>query len=714
MKKWTRILLWMCVLSLPASAAITHRYDFTYDANDVVGGLVSTLVGDAQVADGSLVLDGSDDWLELDGPGISLNTYTEGTSLEFWFSLNAVGGWTRVFDFGDTNGTDGGYCLFYTPSGPGYSRLAISTGGFPSWSTGEQVVNGPALEASQEYHVVCVYEPGGGQGGASAMRIYQNGVEVASNPAVTMLLTGIRNNYALLGKALYSADPELNGSIREFRIYDKPLSAAEVRFTNYFGPDNAYPIVIRGHSPADGAIGVPVTPELSWTLEPDITAVSYTLYLGDDPNLADPNIADVSVISDLIVTGLTSPSYTIPIQQALQYSTTYYWRVDTTAADMTVYQGVGIRFTTIPETPVFEVHPTSNYVAAGQTAQFTAECESVSPLSWVKWYKVGTPDVEITTADPDVTIQTINEGNRWISTLSIANAASADEGRYYAKAQNEAGTSQTSMAWLVIKKLVAYWAFDDNLQDSSGNGYHGTGMSSTTGQPATLSFTTGIDGAGRSVVFNGTSQYIDLVDGLADTLRGGMTITLWAYPQATSNWARFASFSNGAASDNIFFSREGTSATLHFNVFDGAIGTGPVTAANAIELNKWQMFTVTVDETGSTILYKNGVPIATGQVELPNEIERTQNWLGRSAWSADALYRGRLDEMRLYNYALTPAEVATLYTNVRTTEFICVPDPENPLDYDLTGDCRVNLDDLAIMVGWWTECMRVPDEACTW
>jgi hypothetical protein len=56
--------------------------------------------------------------------------------------------------------------------------------------------------------------------------------------------------------------------------------------------------------------------------------------------------------------------------------------------------------------------------------------------------------------------------------------------------------------------------------------------------------------------------------------------------------------------------------------------------------------------------------------------------------------------------------VAAFYTNVRTDEFICVPDSENPLSYDLTGDCRVNMDDLAEIIGWWTECMRVPDEAC--
>jgi len=76
-----------------------------------------------------------------------------------------------------------------------------------------------------------------------------------------------------------------------------------------------------------------------------------------------------------------------------------------------------------------------------------------------------------------------------------------------------------------------------------------------------------------------------------------------------------------------------------------------VTAANAIALNVWQMFTVTVDETGATTLYKNGAPIATGEVDVPNTDARVNNWIGRSGWTTDALYRGRIDDMRIYNYA---------------------------------------------------------------
>jgi hypothetical protein len=719
MKKCMMILFLVCLLSLPASAVITHRYDFTNDANDVVGGLVSTLAGNAAVSGGSLVLDGTDDWLELDGPGIAINTYSAAT-MEAWYTPVNGGnpGWSMLACFGNssvsgslTEGIGVNYWFMTAARNDNFSRAAICTNNTTDpWAT-ETGVNTAEYDDGLPHHMVATLN-------GTEIGFFLDG-EFIGTAALSAAnnLADVSTVFALLGKGTYSGDPEWNGSITEFRIYDKALSAAEVRFTSLFGADNAYPIVLRSMTPADGSTWISTTPILAWTPEPDITVDSYTLYVGTDPNMADPNIPDISGISKLVVTGLTTAGYTIPEEDRLPFDSDIYWRVDTVAG-ATTYQGVGSSFTTIPETPAFWTNPETNYVFTGETATFTAECESISPVAWLKWYKVGTPDTEVTMADPDVTIVTTTNGDFTNSTLTIANVAAGDAGSYYAKAQNASGPANSASAKIVIKKLMAYWPFDNNLNDASGNGYNGTGIRLSTGEVVALTYNTAANSVvGTSVNLTGT-QYIDLVDGLADNLGSGLTFTFWTYPTNAAAWSRFLCFNNGTttvpASDNIFFSREGTSTTLHFNVYDNAIGTGPVTAANAIALNVWQMFTVTVDETGATVLYKNGAPIATGEVDVPNTDPRVNNWIGRSAWTADALYRGRIDDMRIYNYALTPTEIATLYTNVRTTEYICVPDPENPLAYDFTGDCRVNLDDLAVMVESWIDCMRIPDASCDW
>ncbi|HOK95941.1 MAG TPA: hypothetical protein PK052_09770 [Anaerohalosphaeraceae bacterium] len=698
MKQVLMFLLALAV-SVPVSAVITHRYDFEADANDLVGGLKTVLENGAVVQNGALVLGGGSPGARavLDGPGIAINTYTS-VSIEAWFMDNGLSGWTRVFDFGDTSGGDGGYCLFYTPSGPGRSRLAISTNGFPSWSTGEQLVDGPVLTSATKYHIVCVYEAGGGSGGLSAMRIYHNGVLAASNTAVSMPLSGLHNNFAYLGSAVYPGDPELNGSIYEFRIYDKALNPGEVRFTNHFGENNAYPLVIRSHNPIYGQTLVPVTPTLSWTPEANVDVLSYNLYLGTDPNIMDPNRSDVSGISTLVVTNLASPSYTVPSAQKLLNNKVYYWRVDTVATDLTTYQGAGMTFTSIPAFPAFTVNPVSAYVFEGQTAELTATCQSLTPLTdAVRWYKVGTPDVEVT-AGGDVSIQTVTVGDLTTTTLSIANVDAAREASYYVKATNAGGSAVSSSAKIVLKKLIAYWPFENNLTDASGTGYHGTAVGNLTYAAGKVGQALDLSGA--------TDTYVDLPDGFADFV-GGLTFNVWAYPRSAANWARFLEFGNGANADNIYFARNGTSATLQYTIYKGSTSSGTVSRTNTIALNAWQMFTITMDASGSCRLYKDGLQIATGTVQIPNVVTRINNYIGKSNWAADAYYNGLLDEIRIYNYALTPDEVADRYV-ADTGAPYCRTRPT----YDLNNDCLFNLADFAIFAAQWLDCGLYPASDC--
>ncbi|HOK67777.1 MAG TPA: glycoside hydrolase family 127 protein [Anaerohalosphaeraceae bacterium] len=207
-------------------------------------------------------------------------------------------------------------------------------------------------------------------------------------------------------------------------------------------------------------------------------------------------------------------------------------------------------------------------------------------------------------------------------------------------------------------EMLGYWTLDETsgttAADSSGKGMNGTLMNG-------LSFSTNsVTGrVGRALNFDGTNDYIDLPDGFNDFVKG-CTISLWVYPTAVRNWARFIDFGNGAASDNIWFGRQGTTANLAFECWSGGTSNGLVVAENAISLNEWQMFTVTVDRFGNVRLFKNGQLIQTG-TSRPTSVVRTQNYIGRSNWSADAYYRGRMDDIRIYNYNLSDAEVLALY-----------------------------------------------------
>jgi hypothetical protein len=87
------------------------------------------------------------------------------------------------------------------------------------------------------------------------------------------------------------------------------------------------------------------------------------------------------------------------------------------------------------------------------------------------------------------------------------------------------------------------------------------------------------------------------------------------------------------------------------------VETAPLSTAT------WQHVAVT--RNGNTMkLYKNGLPVATNLAATiaPAQFDPALNYLGKSQWP-DPLFNGRLDELFLYNYALSDSEITRLMNN---------------------------------------------------
>ncbi len=215
--------------------------------------------------------------------------------------------------------------------------------------------------------------------------------------------------------------------------------------------------------------------------------------------------------------------------------------------------------------------------------------------------------------------------------------------------------------------LVAYWKFDETsagtFADSSGSGYVATGIGAgggnntpqpTTTLPSAINFTNP-----RALSFDGTDDYLDLPNGFR-SFSGGMTVAVWARPTASSNWARFIDFGNGDANNNILFARGGTTNSLVFEVYDGNTTGGKVYGTGAITNNEWHHYVAAMTSTGQVVIYKDGVRVGLGNTSVPNDVLRTSNFIGESNWAGDAFYTGQMDDLRIYNRALTDAEIGQL------------------------------------------------------
>jgi hypothetical protein len=200
-----------------------------------------------------------------------------------------------------------------------------------------------------------------------------------------------------------------------------------------------------------------------------------------------------------------------------------------------------------------------------------------------------------------------------------------------------------------LPSVIGHWRCEDNAKDSSPKA-----------RKSILYGTLPAEGVkGQALEFDGRHDFIDLGKGFA-AWPEGLTFACWAYPTAVKSWARFLELGNGAPEDNVILAREGTTNDLAFEVYRGETSAGRITAKNAIKLNEWQHFAVTLSPGGFATLFKNGAPIATGQTNSPAPVIRKRNYTGRSNWHQDEYYAGRLDEIFVFQRALTSAEIRAL------------------------------------------------------
>ncbi|MCG8511901.1 MAG: family 43 glycosylhydrolase, partial [Rhodospirillales bacterium] len=197
----------------PPPAALAHRYSFAADATDSVGSAHGTLMNGASISGGIVQFDGDNDYVNLPAGTIDVPANFTHMTIEAWFSFDGGGSdanWARVFDFGDTSGSDGKENIFMTPQSENGDFRARISDADPGYDREEGPVATPSL-TSGSYHVVVVYDAFNEQ-----MQIYVNGV-LEGSAAVTIPLSSVSNALAYLGRSLYDADPYLTGSIDEFR-----------------------------------------------------------------------------------------------------------------------------------------------------------------------------------------------------------------------------------------------------------------------------------------------------------------------------------------------------------------------------------------------------------------------------------------------------------------------------------------------------------------
>ena len=233
------------------------------------------------------------------------------------------------------------------------------------------------------------------------------------------------------------------------------------------------------------------------------------------------------------------------------------------------------------------------------------------------------------------------------------------------KIETKINSSQNSK---ITNGLVGLWSFNGpdmsgaTAYDRSGQGNNGTLTNGPTRQ---------IGKIGQALNFDGVNDYVAFGN-IRDIPSGDFTITSWFnLKQTNSNNARNDIVAKGALT---FYARYGFGVTntpsVQFYYCEGnsAACTGyAITSVEALTTSTWYFGSIT--RRGSTArIYLNGslsntATFGTGGTNTGTNFEIgriSNNWHTGDVWRAD-YFNGLIDDVRVYNRALTPAEIKRLY-----------------------------------------------------
>lgn len=448
-------------------------------------------------------------------------------------------------------------------------------------------------------------------------------------------------------------------------------------------------------NPADGATGV-VSGVLSWGAPATIESPVYSVYVGTDP-------AALEMIAD----GLTETSIAVGVLGVdFDFETTYYWRVDTNGEEGNVWS-----LTTQHGRPLI-TSIKGDAVAPGGDAQLVCEATSAVPseLSY-QWYRETVIMMGFELHDVP-----LPEGVE--ATLNVAGATIDDQGYYYCVVTNENGSTTSGMAFLDIQTgLIHRWTFDESadgvtipdvIGDADATLMNGTGNATIAGGQATLG-NTGSQNSSSAAA----GDYIDLPNGIISPLTQ-MTIECWTtwdgtdaiwqrvYDMGTANGGEEAS-NGGDATTWFCVCPDNGSRVLQVEYRRlGAAFVMPVNDNGKLAAGQEVLITQVHDDIAGIVkVYINGTII--GGYAAPamlNEFIDNNVWLGRSQWG-DPLYCGSYNELRIYDTALSAAEIAANYLAGPDV----IAEPAAPCDVHVVGDrnddCVVDFVDAAVTADEW-------------
>ncbi len=590
---------------VPAPSGLMGWWPAEGDANDSIGGNNGTLINGASFTNGmvgqAFSLDGTSYVSIPDSP--ALDIFVSSITIETWIKVNQLGAnsdWAGIVTKGNSSWRLQGTAEANTIT---FSASGVSPNGD---LYGSQNVND-----GQWHHVAAVYD-------GTNMFLYVDGTLDVSQPATGSIS---QNSYPIcIGENAEAWGHLWNGLIDEVSVYDRALTAAEIQ--------SIYSAGTSGKCPVPPTIIVSPT--------------NQTIFVGDTANfgVTASGTSPLSYQWQFDGTNIDGATNSILSLTNAQPSDAGFYSVTVTnlLGSMTSSNAV-LTLLAIPPTIVFQ--PTNQTVYVGGTANFRVMVTGAKPLSY-RWNDNGT-NIEGATN----------------TTLTLTNVQLSQAGNYAVTVTNVYGATNSAEAVLTVNPLppcapassgtVSWWPGEGNADDVAGAN-NGTLVGG-------VSFAPGV--VGQAFSFDGSSGYVTIPDSASlDIFVSSLTIEAWIKVNqlgANSDWVGIVTKGNSS------WRLQGTAGadTVTFSV-SGVSPSGDLTGSWNVNDGQWHHVAGVYDGT-NMFLYVDGELDVTQPATGTIAQNSYPMCIGENAEAPGHLWNGLIDEVSIYNRALTASEIQTIY-----------------------------------------------------
>lgn len=230
------------------------------------------------------------------------------------------------------------------------------------------------------------------------------------------------------------------------------------------------------------------------------------------------------------------------------------------------------------------------------------------------------------------------------------------------RAMNRSEASDSVIASLNGEKaLVAWYQFEDALYDMTAhqmNAAHYGDASYLTAKKGNL--------RDKVLTLDGSLDYLQLPTAIAN--RGEMTVALWVRWKGAGNWQRIFDFGNGE-DQYMFLTANAASSKMRFAIKNG--GDEQYMDISKLGTYSWKHVTLTISNDSIAAFVDGELKASTTDITLrPSDFKPIFNYIGRSQFKGDAMFKGDVDDLRIYNYALSADEVNALFAETSSIEDI--------------------------------------------